>query len=190
MKPEIRLLGIDDAPFSFQDETTSIIGAIMRGGSYIESILHRRIQIDGVDATETCTDMILNTRFYKQLKAVLFDGVTLGGFNIIDRKRIYEETKIPIISITRDEPDFEKIKIALKHHFDDWKKRYDLMAQGKLVTFKTQYNPIYCKYVGLTNDRAKEIIKLATIHGVIPEPIRVAHLIASGITRGESYGKA
>ena len=24
----------------------------------------------------------------------------------------------------------------------------------------------------------------------IPEPIRVAHLIASGVTRGESYGKA
>ncbi|RLF35484.1 MAG: hypothetical protein DRM99_04525, partial [Thermoplasmata archaeon] len=34
------------------------------------------------------------------------------------------------------------------------------------------------------------IIKLSTIRGVIPEPIRVAHLIASGITRGESYGKA
>ena len=39
-------------------------------------------------------------------------------------------------------------------------------------------------------EEAKEIIKLSTIRGVIPEPIRMAHLIASGITRGESYGKA
>ena len=44
--------------------------------------------------------------------------------------------------------------------------------------------------VDSANEEAKAIIKVSTIRGVIPEPIRVAHLIASGITRGDSYGKA
>ena len=34
------------------------------------------------------------------------------------------------------------------------------------------------------------MITLSTMRGVILEPIRVAHRIASGVTRGESYGKA
>ena len=49
---------------------------------------------------------------------------------------------------------------------------------------------MYIKCTGISLEDAKEIINISTIRGVIPEPIRVAHLIASGITRGESYGKA
>jgi endonuclease V-like protein UPF0215 family len=64
------------------------------------------------------------------------------------------------------------------------------MKKGRLDVVKTRYNPIYIKCVGIDIEDAKEIIKLSTIRGVVPEPIRVAHLIGSGITRGESYGKA
>jgi endonuclease V-like protein UPF0215 family len=46
------------------------------------------------------------------------------------------------------------------------------------------------KCAGIDIVEAKEIIKISTIRGVVPEPIRLAHLISSGITRGESYGKA
>ena len=52
------------------------------------------------------------------------------------------------------------------------------------------HNPIYIKCAGISLQETEELIRLSTIRGVIPEPIRVAHLIASGIIRGESYGKA
>jgi endonuclease V-like protein UPF0215 family len=55
---------------------------------------------------------------------------------------------------------------------------------------KTKHNPIYVKCTGISIEEAKEIIKISTIRGVLPEPLRVAHIIASGIIRGESYGKA
>ncbi|MFW5904386.1 MAG: DUF99 domain-containing protein, partial [Candidatus Saliniplasma sp.] len=35
----------------------------------------------------------------------------------------------------------------------------------------------------------ERIIKLFTIRGRIPEPIRISHIVASGIVRGESRGK-
>jgi endonuclease V-like protein UPF0215 family len=190
MKSQIRILGIDDSPFTFNDKYSSIIGVVMRGSSYIECILHDQVSVDGTDATFVCKKMIQKTRHKKQIKAILLDGISLGGFNVIDINELYSYTTIPVITVTRDEPDFEKIKLALQKNFKDWKTRFDLMKKGKLYKIKTKHNPIYIKCTGVSIDEAKEIINISTIRGVIPEPVRVAHLIASGLKRGESYGKA
>jgi endonuclease V-like protein UPF0215 family len=120
----------------------------------------------------------------------MLDGVCLGGFNVVDIKEVSEATGIPMMTITRDKPDFDKIKQALRTHFKDWDARWKVICRGTLHTIPTRHNPIYIKYEGLSLLEAKEIINVSTIRGVIPEPVRVAHLIASGITRGESYGKA
>ena len=190
MKKEIRLIGVDDSPFTFSDKYANVIGVIMRGGSYLEGVIRSRVSVDGDDATHVCKKMIKNTRHRVQLKAMLIDGIALGGFNIVDINEIYKITNLPVITVTRDKPEYTKIKTALQKNFNDWEKRFNLMKKGELRKIKTRYNPIYVKCAGIHIDEAKEIIKLSTIRGVIPEPIRVAHLIASGITRGESYGKA
>ncbi len=190
MKQQIRLLGIDDSPFTFTEKYVTVIGVVMRGGEYLECVLKNQVEVDGSDGTYVCKEMIRNTRHRKQLKAMMLDGITLGGFNVIDIEEIYADTKLPVVTITRDKPDFEKIKKALQKNFDDWKRRFDLIKKGKLHSVKTLHNPIYVKCVGISLEEAKEIIKISTIRGVVPEPIRIAHLIASGITKGESYGKA
>lgn len=190
MKKQIRILGIDDSAFTFNDKYCTVIGAVMRGGEYLECVLSDRIKIDGNEATIICKEMIQNTKHRQQLKLVMLDGVTLGGFNVVDINELFDSTKLPIITITRDKPDFNKIKIALKKHFYDWKERWMTLKRGEMYTIETNYNPIYVKCVGIDIESAKDIINLSTIRGVIPEPIRVAHIIASGIARGESYGKA
>jgi hypothetical protein len=190
MKRQIRILGIDDAPFTFSEKYSAVIGVVMRGGEYLESVLHRQVTIDGTEATEICTQMIQQTRHRLQLKVAMLDGVCLGGFNVVDIREVYESTGLPMMTITRDKPDFDKIKQALQTHFKDWKTRWEIIHRGALHKITTSHNPIYIKYVGLSLGEAKEIIHVSTIRGVIPEPVRVAHLIASGITRGESYGKA
>lgn len=190
MKKQIRLLGVDDSPFKFTGKYVTVIGVIMRGGQYLEGVLKNKVSIDGDDATYICIQMIKNTKHRLQLKTMLLDGVALGGFNIVDIEEIYKKTDLPVITITRDKPDFKKIKNALQKNFKDWEKRFDIIQKGELYKVRTKHNPIFVKCAGLPINEAKEIIKLSTIRGVIPEPIRVAHLIASGITRGESHGKA
>ena len=160
MKSQIRILGIDDSPFRFTDKHATVIGVVMRGGEYIECVLQRHIQIDGNDATLVCKDMIKKTRYKKQLRAIFLDGIALGGFNVVNIEEIYNETNIPIITITRDKPDFEKIKKALKKNFNDWDKRFTLMKKGRLYEVKTKHNPIYVKCAGIDISEAKEIIKL------------------------------
>jgi len=190
VKKQIRLIGIDDAAFSFNDKHTTVIGAILRGAHYIECVLKSKVIIDGADATDVCIKMINNTRYKKQLKAVLLDGASLGGFNIVDIEFLSKATNLAVITITRDKPDFGLIAEALKQKFNDWNKRLSLLQNGELYELQTQYKPIYIRCAGISLSQAKEIIKISTIQGVIPEPIRVAHVIASGVVRGESCGKA
>jgi len=190
MKQQIRLLGVDDSPFTFTEKYATVIGVVMRGGEYLEGVMRNQVSVDGTDAAYICKEMIENTRHRKQLKAMMLDGIALGGFNVVDIEEIYTSTGLPVITVTRDKPDFEKIKIALQKNFDDWNERLALMKKGEIHKVKTSHNPIYVKCVGISIEDTKEIIKLSTIRGVVPEPIRVAHLIASGVARGESYGKA
>ena len=190
MKKQIRILGIDDSPFTFSDRYTTVIGTVMRGGEYLECVLSREITIDGKEATSVLKDMIQNTKHRDQLKVAMIDGVALGGFNIVDIEKLYRTTDLPVITITRDKPDFNNIKAALQKKFPDWEERWKILNKVTLHEVKTNHNPIYVKRIGLSIEEAEEIINLSTIRGVIPEPIRVAHVIASGVTRGESYGKA
>ena len=190
MKRQVRILGIDDAPFSFTEKYSTVIGVVMRGGEYLECVLRSHVTIDGTEATSICTEMIQHSRHQKQLKAVMIDGASLGGFNIVDINELSDATNLPVMTITRDKPDQKKIKCALQKNFKDWKERWSLLQHGRLYMIPTHHNPIYMKCSGASLEEAKELINISTIRGVIPEPIRIAHLIASGITRGESYGKA
>ena len=50
--------------------------------------------------------------------------------------------------------------------------------------------PIFCQPVGIELARAREMLALTTHHGNLPEPIRLAHLIAGGVVTGESRHRA
>ena len=188
MKKEIRILGIDDMPFPFNDEKTGIVGVVMRGGTYLEGVLKSEVEIDGRDASDAIINMVKNSRHAGQLKIIMVDGVALGGFNVIDGEKIYNETNLPVITVTREKPNMRKMEEALKKHFDDWKERLEIINKGEMHEIKLGYT-IYSKFFGIDEKEGKEIIKLATIRGAIPEPVRVAHLIATGIKKGESKGR-
>jgi endonuclease V-like protein UPF0215 family len=190
MKPQIRVLGIDDSPFSFSDEKTRVIGVVMRIPNYIEGVMKTEVEVDGNDATDKLIEMITKSRYKEQLKAVMLDGIALGGFNVVDIEELNEKLQLPIITITRDEPDMIKIKKALEKNFDDWERRLELISKRSLTEIKTKHKPIFIEVIGIDEQEAKELINRSTVRGVLPEPIRIAHIIAAGIVSGESYGKA
>lgn len=188
MKKEIRVLGIDDMPFSFNEPRVDIVGVVMRGGVYLEGVLKTTITVDGDDATEAIISMVERTRHRKQLKVIMIDGAALGGFNIVDCALVHERTKIPVITVTRNKPDMESIKEALQKHFSDWKRRWELL-QGTAMKEITLTYPVYAASWGLSTAEVRDILKLSIVRGAIPEPLRVAHLIATGIKTGESHGR-
>lgn len=190
MKSQIRVLGIDDSPFKFRDEKALVVGAMVRVPNYLEGVMRTDVTVDGADATERLIEMVSGSRYRDQVKAVMLDGIALAGFNIVDVKRFYAELRAPVITVTRDRPDLDKMKAALKGHFDDWGRRYSLISDLELRPIATEHKPIYACAVGLPWGDAVELVKMATVRGAVPEPVRMAHLIASAMVRGESHGRS
>jgi endonuclease V-like protein UPF0215 family len=162
----------------------------MRIPSYIEAVLRTEVEVDGDDACERLVEMINGSRYKDQLKLVMLDGIALGGFNVIDINKLYENVDIPIVTITRDKPDIQAMEQALREHFTDWKRRLSIITDGELVELETQHKPIFVKSAGIEHHDIKEIIEQSTVRGAIPEVLRVAHLIAAGVVAGESRGRA
>jgi endonuclease V-like protein UPF0215 family len=190
MKQQVRVLGIDDSPFKFGVGSVLVVGALVRVPNYLESVMKTEVMVDGTDSTERIVEMISRSRYREQIKAILIDGIALAGFNLVDIERVYAELKIPVLTLTRDRPDIEKMKKALMKHFDDWKQRYALIAKHELKEIATEHKPLYASGVGLGWADFEEIVRISTVRGVVPEPLRMAHLIASAMTRGESYGRS
>lgn len=190
MNPQIRILGIDDAPFSFGDQKTLVVGVVMRIPSYIEAVLRTEVTVDGDDACDRLVEMINGSRYKEQLKLVMLDGIALGGFNVIDINVLHEKIGLPAVTITRDKPDIQAMEKALKEHFSDWEKRLSIITDGDLIELETEHKPIFVKSIGIDFEELKIIINQSTVRGAIPEVLRVAHLIAAGVVSGESRGRA
>ena len=190
MKSQVRVLGIDDSPFSFADRTTHVIGVVMRIPSYIEAVMRCEVTVDGTDANEKLAEMINYSRYKEQLKLIMLDGVALGGFNVVDIDRLYNEIEKPIVTVTREEPDLLAMETALKEHFEDWQERLHTIKSGELHRVETSHKPIFVKFIGMELEDMKEILELSTVRGALPEALRVAHLIATGFVQGESHGRA
>ncbi|PAV11901.1 hypothetical protein ASJ81_08370 [Methanosarcina spelaei] len=188
IKPEIRILGIDDS--ALFNEKVMIVGAVFRGGNWIDGVLRSEITKDGLDATEVICRMIKKSKHYGQIRTVILDGITYGGFNVVDIQMLYRETGIPVVVVMRSYPDFEKIKSALKY-FSDGAERWTIIKRaGKVERISGEKSPIYIQRAGIGIETVKKIIQLTSIRSNIPEPLRVAHMIATGIILGESRGKA
>jgi len=190
VKPEIRVLGIDDS--ALINEKIMIVGTVFRGGDWMDGVLRSEITRDGRDATGVISRMAKESKHYGQLRVIMLDGVTYGGFNVVDIVKLHEETGIPVIVIMRSYPDFDKIRAALKH-FPDGEERWEIIEKaGKIekVVTKDRENPVYIQKKGIGIKSAEKIVRLTSIRSNIPEPLRVAHLIATGIILGESRGKA
>lgn len=187
IKKEVRVLGIDDAPFDkFKgDKETIIIATFFRGGNFIDGVLSTKATIDGTDSTENIIRMVMKSKFYSQLQCILLDGIAVGGFNVIDVQRLSIETGLPVIIVIRDYPDFERIRSAMR--------KLKMEDKLQLIEKAGKIEKVENVFVQLTNislEKAREIIKVTATHSFIPEPIRAAHIIASGLVFGESRGKA
>ena len=191
MKSEVRILGFDDGAFvSRSGALVPVIGVIFRGGKFLDGALKTEVKVDGKDATEKIAKLINSTRHKQQLKVIMFDGITLGGFNIVDIKKLHEKIKLPIIIINRKIPNLKKVEKALRN-FKDFKERWrSILNAGEIKECRIKDKKVYYQSIGLEDKEVMEIINLSSTRSFIPEPLRVAHIIATAVVKGESSGRA
>lgn len=183
IKSEIRVLGVDDGrfvPHTVGD--VIVVGVVFRGGCWLDGVMHTRIAIDGFDATQQLSSMINNSPHCKQLRLVMLNGITFGGFNVVDIKKLNSATKLPVIALTCDKPDLEAIHKALNNLPKSEERWRMILEAGEIHEVPCHGKRLYVETAGISLVDAREIIELTSIRSSFPEPLRVAHLIASGIS--------
>jgi len=179
MKRGARVLAIDDAPFSKGEEDVLVVGVVWRSG-IVEGVLSTRVKKDGSDSTRRLIALVKGTRFKEGLRLILLHSVTLAGFNIVDINELARATGVPVLTLVRKRPNMGDVEKALKR-FDDFERRWGLIKRaGRIYRIRG----FYCQLAGLGEREAEEALERFGVEGV-----RLAHLIASGVTRGESKGR-
>ena len=147
-------------------------------------------EVDGHDATDRLAAMIRASRYRTGLAMVLLDGTAVGGFNVVDVDALHLSIGRPVLTVTRRKPDLAAMERALRRRFDDWEERLGVIRRHDVESIRTKHGTLWATYAGASASEVREAVGLTTVRGVLPEPLRVAHLIAAGIMRGESRGRA
>jgi endonuclease V-like protein UPF0215 family len=114
--------------------------------------------------------MIRGSRFRAHGHAVLLQGVIAGGFNAVDLPALHAAVERPVLVVARYQPDLPRI----------------CRAAGPMEPVRG----VWIQRAGLSPTDAAEPLAATTVHGNVPQPLRLARLIAGGVTDGHSRGRA
>lgn len=147
----------------------------------IEGISYTLILVDGLDATDKALKIIESL----EGDIVLYDGVTYAGFNIIDPFKIHSITGISGIVFYRHPLSIKKISNALIKHFPDYRVRLDIIRRVLQYRYKMNTEWGIYEYTPIEIDPldAKNLLKKLQYYSPEPEPIRIADILSSKLSR-------
>ncbi len=180
-KKGIRVLGIAES-FRRDDEQSVLAGIVMRSDLVIDGMGFTRITVGGMDATEGVLRLVASLQ-RDDINVLMLNGCVISWFNIIELTAVYEQLQIPLICVTYEESEGLEAHIAT--HFDAADRDRRLAAYQRLgarspVTIHEEYEDLI-RFVGLEKGEAVRLLKRFTMHGKIPEPLRVAKLAARAL---------
>ena len=185
-RPPTNVIGFDDAPFDRQGRgNVTLIGAVC-ARTRLDGVLRASVRRDGVNATRRMMEMIQTSPHAASVRAVLLQGIAVAGFNVVDIHELAHALTLPVIVIARRRPDFEAIRRSLAN-LPGGARRFRLI---ELAGPMERAGPVWVQRAGISLSTAQEVVRLTTLHGHLPEALRLAHLIAGGITTGQSRGRA
>jgi endonuclease V-like protein UPF0215 family len=184
IKKEIRVLGVDDGAHTPRVKSrVPIVGVVFRGGDWLDGVMSTHVDVDGFDATEAISEMIIASPHFGQLRVIMLSGITFAGFNVVDLAALNEATGLPVIVVLREKPDVDKVRLALEKLPRSVERLKTIAQAGEIMMASTKgEKTVYIQTAGILADDAQKIVTLTSTRSSIPEPLRVAHLIASGIS--------
>src|SRR5689334_20082295 len=156
-------------------------------GARLEGVLSSHVRRDGVDATRAIAALVTGSRFHAHCHALLLQGIAVAGFNVVDLAALSDAIARPVLVIARRRPRLDAIRAALLDHVPGGARKWALIERAGPME---PVGGVLVQRAGLSLDDAARLLAATTIAGNIPEALRVAHLIAGGVTDGHSRGRA
>ena len=172
-------VGLDDGPFAPAHQgDVDLIGAVC-SGARLDGVLRTRARRDGANSTRRIAELIATSRFRGHLQLVLLQGIAVAGFNVVDIRGLSGSLGLPVIAVARKPPDMEAIRRALLEKVPGGRRKWRLIERAGP---SREGAGVWLQCAGLDFEQAAEAVAGLTFNGQIPEPLRIAHLIAGGIS--------
>ena len=179
-KTGLRALGIAE---SFTGRTVSTMaGVVMRKDLRIDGIAIASLTVGGMDATGAVLGIISSLE-RRDINVVMVSGSVVAWYNILDPEAISRETGLPLIVVTYE--DSEGLEKDIRHHFpgdEDRLRAYRNLGE-RVPVLLGDGSKVFVRPAGLPTEDAARILRDFTRDGKVPEPIRVARLVARGAMR-------
>jgi endonuclease V-like protein UPF0215 family len=186
VSPRPHVLGIDDGPFEkFESETTPIVGVMMEGPDLVEAVAVTRFGIDGEDVTGFLAEWIAGLRFRPALHAVIFGGITIAGLGVLDIEELARRTGVPVVVVNRRERGNARVAAALETAGLAHRKP---ILERAPPAFRVE-GGLFAAQAGADPEKAAAWIRATRSKSDLPEPLRLAHLVARAVASGESRGR-
>jgi hypothetical protein len=182
------VIGFDDGPFDKWrrgGQDVLLVGAVF-ARTRLDGVVSGHVRRDGRNATSRMAELVRGSQFDRHVRAVLLSGIAVAGFNVVDIHALAAALDRPVIVVARRPPHYAKIRLALEHLHDGGRRWALIQAAGPMEPVRG----IYVQRVGIPLAETAALLDATTLHGKLPEPLRVAHLIAGGVVTGKSRGRA
>jgi len=181
------VIGFDDAPFPRNHRGDVLLLGAVYAGLRLEGVLSDKVRRDGINTTRTIVRLVSKSHYHEHLQAVLLQGITFAGFNVVDLQAAFDALQLPIIAVSRRQPDMEAVRNALLDHVPGGQRKWRLIQKAGPVEPAAG---VYVQRAGISLRDTETLIERLALNGRLPEPLRTAHLIAGGIAQGESRHRA
>lgn len=181
------VLGIDDGPFEkfAAGARAPLVGVMMEGPDLVEAVATTGFPVDGPEVTAFLADWIRSRRFGPALQGVLFAGITLAGLAVLEPTALARALERPVVVVNRKRPSNAALRRALAAA--GLSDRSALLERAP-PSFRTP-GGLWASAAGVAPEVAAELIERTRGKSDLPEPLRVAHLVARALADGESRGR-
>ena len=181
------VVGFDDAPFERSHRGDVLVVGAVFAGNRLDGVISSKVRRDGANAAQRLIDCLTGSKYFDQLQAILLQGIAFAGFNVVDLQRLHEATGLPVLVVARYRPDLLAIRKALLEQVPGGARKWRLIeAAGPMEPMAA----LYVQRCGITPENAARLLASLQQNSQLPEPLRVAHMIAGGVTTGESRHRA
>ncbi len=179
-KRGLRALGIAES-FSGRASST-MAGVVMRKDLRIDGVAIASLTVGGMDATDAVLSIIASLG-RRDINVIMVSGSVIAWYNILDLEAISGKTGLPLIVVTYE--DSGGLEGDIIHHFpgDEARlKAYRNLGERVPVLLRDG-SKVFIRAAGLSPEDAARILRDFTRDGKVPEPVRVARLVARGAMR-------
>lgn len=136
------------------------------------------LHVDGLDATSVISGLVRLAA--SPPGVVLLDSVTIAGFNVVSLPGVHRATGMPVVVVYTYMPSLGRLSRPLREHFADSELRLKVLSViSSAKEVETPRGRLYIIPWGLSLDEAVRLIELYQVFTRVPEPLRVAHRVAS-----------